>query len=727
MTLVAICGPAGAGKTALAVHWAHQTIESFPDGQIYVDLRGYSADRTLTTGETLTRILSSLGVPDRDIPTGWAGKVSFYRTQTAGRRLLLLLDNARSADQVRALLPGGPGCAVLVTSRATLRGLVARNGAQHLELGLLSAAEATRLLRATVGTARISADPAATATLVDMCHGLPLALRIVAADLVTHPGVPLDAYAAELARRTPLSALDVPGDAEASLRAAFDLSFHALTPPAQRLFPLLGLAPGPDFGTAAAVALTGRPRPEVETALRELVDAHLVERPRPERFRLHDLLRQYAIQRATASVPPTERAAAIERLYGWHVRSADACTRLLYPHVTMRMPIPAGPAVAPRTTAEALDWLAEESVVHVALAHADGPPELVWLLADALRSYFNRHAGQDAWLSVAGAARAAARAVAAAHPDRVDAWTGAASAALSLAYAHHCAADKEQAAILINEATDACDRAQWTQGRSAAVNLLGMIRHDQGRLADAATCYEQALALDRRLGNDADVAIDLNNLGRVYQDMGRLDRAAAHYRTALRHHERAGAASAAAICRTNLGHVRLLGGSHRAAFSLLQRALSEHRDYGDRQGEAYATGGLALAQLHLGQLRDAEQSARSAVELAQGLGSVITADAYIVLGAVRRRLGDIERARQAYAEALSYADDCTYAYGKVQALLGLDAFAEAATAARQGGFRLLESQALWALARRRRQLGPPARGRKMLRVARTARAAMAQR
>lgn len=296
VVIAAVTGAAGVGKTALAVHWAHRVRDRFGDGQLYADLRGYAERPPVRPAAALARFLRALGVSHSEIPSDVDEAGALYRSRLAGRRFLVLLDNAHTHEQVRPLLPGSPGCLAIVTSRDQLAGLVARDGATVLRLDPLSGEEAGALLPHLLGPDRIAAEPAAAVELARLCGNLPLALRIAAANLSAHPHTTIAAYTERL-RTDRLGALAVPGDGSVSIRAALDPSYAALPADARRLFRLLGLHPGPDLTAPAAAALAGTDDATAQRLLDRLVAAHLVQEHAERRYSLPDLLRSYAADR----------------------------------------------------------------------------------------------------------------------------------------------------------------------------------------------------------------------------------------------------------------------------------------------------------------------------------------------------------------------------------------------------------------------------------------------
>ncbi|HEU4421103.1 MAG TPA: BTAD domain-containing putative transcriptional regulator, partial [Pilimelia sp.] len=298
VVITAIAGTAGVGKTALAVRWAHRVRDRFADGQLYVNLRGYAASAPMRPIDALSRFLRALGVPAEQVPHELEEAADLYRSLLADRRVLVILDHARGPDQVRPLLPGGSGCLVLITSRDRLGGLVAHEGAHRLTLDVLPPDEAHTLLARVVGAERVAAEPAAAEDLARACAHLPLALRIAGANLINHPQHRLADYLGELRDGNRLASLEVDGDEQAAVRNNFDLSYTGLPAPAQRLFRLLGLVPGPDVTAGAAAALADVPPQLAARELDRLAGAHLISESAPARYAFHDLLRLYAAEHA---------------------------------------------------------------------------------------------------------------------------------------------------------------------------------------------------------------------------------------------------------------------------------------------------------------------------------------------------------------------------------------------------------------------------------------------
>ncbi|MGW0277907.1 NB-ARC domain-containing protein, partial [Streptomyces sp. NPDC003006] len=365
VVISAIGGTGGIGKTYLALHWAHHHTERFPDGQLYVDLRGFDpSGEPMASTVALRGFLDALGVESAAVPGDAEAQVGLYRSLVVGKRILVVLDNARDTAQVVPLLPGSPSCTVVVTSRHQLGGLVTAYMAKPLTLDALSEAEARQLLARQLGEDRLAAEPQAATAILERCAGLPLALSIVAARAATQPGFPLAHLAEELAETsTRLDALDA-GDLSADLRAVFACSYRALEPAAARAFVLLGLAPGPDISLRAAAGLMGHTVPRARVLLRTVEAAHLIRQHTPSRYQLHDLVRLYAAERGHHDLDQPRCTAALRRLADFYLHTAHHASQLLDPHGTLELGLdPPAAGCTPHRVADAAtarEWFAAE-------------------------------------------------------------------------------------------------------------------------------------------------------------------------------------------------------------------------------------------------------------------------------------------------------------------------------------------------------------------------------
>ena len=696
--IVTIAGTPGVGKTALAVHWAHRVRDRFGDGQLYVNLRGYAAGEPVRPIDALARFLHALGVPADQCPTDVEEAAALYRSVLADRRMFVLLDNAHHPDQVRPLLPGAAGCLVLVTSRDALTGLVARDGARGLRLDVLTPAEARELLTYLLGADRVRTEERAVAELAELCAYLPLALRITAANLGEHT---VAEYGELLRAGNRLAALQVDGDEQAAVRAAFDLSYAALPEDARRLFRLLGLVPGADVTVEAVAALAGVDLATADRLLTRLAAAHLVDAHPSDRYGCHDLLRLYASERVEQEDTEADRDDAEKRLYDWYLHTVDAAATLLYPQMRRLTLPPADLGEAPGTAfadnTQALAWLDAERHNLVAIV-AHRPLPVVGLLADALRGYFWLRMYTVDWLAVANAGLTAAEAC-----DDLTAQTG---ALLSLADANFKQGHYQQAIDFSTRALDTARRTGWTDGEAAALNNLGNLHNLSGRPGEAAEFHRTALALNQRIGRLPSQFNNLGNLGITYQHLGELRTALARYNDALAISRKIGSLHGEAAMLSVLGWVLYDLGQLGEANDHLRLALTKHHEVGDRSAEVDTRNRLAAVLCDTGELSAGLEQAQAALTLARDIafrhGEV---DALNVLGMIHLRLGHLGTAVDFHQQALGLARDTAHRYAEVGALIGLALARRDGMAARQAvdlagkvGYRVLEAQARNAMA-----------------------------
>jgi tetratricopeptide (TPR) repeat protein/transcriptional regulator with XRE-family HTH domain len=570
--VVVLSGTPGVGKTTLAVHWAHRVADRFPDGQLYVNLRGYDAGGPVVTAtEAVRGFLDAFGVPPQRIPANPDAQVGLYRSLLAGKRVLVVLDNAASSGQVRPLLPGSPGCLAVVTSRKRLTGLIAAEGAHPLALDLLTVAEARELLARRLGPPRLAAEPAAADDLIASSARLPLALAIVAARAAVRPGLPLGVLAEEL--RGTAGRLDAFSDEDLStnVRAVFSWSYRTLSLPAARLFRLVGLHPGPDISTAAAASLAGLPLAEARRLLAELAEAHLVAEPTPGRYACHDLLRTYAAEQATIVDSEPDRRCAMHRVLDHYLRTAHAAAqRLDTGRDAVELP-PIQPGVTPveiDDSDQALTVLTADYPVLLAtidLAASAGFDDYAWQIPWALGTFFARQGRWQDWAAVQRTGLAAGErlgdrlAQARAHRalGRAYTWLGRHDEVASHYHRAfdlygavgdrsgqaHCRSDLAELLVFQGRHREALDYARQAGDLCAAIgNLTGQARnlncvgwcHAQlGEYEQAVDTCRHALALLRKTGDRYGTAATLDSLGFAYHELGRHQEAIAHYRKAL--------------------------------------------------------------------------------------------------------------------------------------------------------------------------------------------------
>ncbi|MFI9011866.1 BTAD domain-containing putative transcriptional regulator [Actinosynnema sp. NPDC053489] len=613
--IAVITGTGGVGKTALAVHWAHRVRDRFPDGQLYVNLRGYDPELPVGPGDALAGFLRALGVDSRDIPQDVDERSAAFRSLLAGRRVLVVLDNARTAAQVRPLLPGSPGCLVLVTSRDSMRGLIAKDGATRVGLDLLPAGEAHALLRALIGD-RAAAEPDAVAALAELCARLPLALRLAAELAGGRPAATLADLGGELTREQDrLDRLDDDADPHAALRSAFSWSYRQLAPPVARVFRLLGAHPCHDLGVAAIAALTGSDGATARRHVDALAQAHLVERTADGRFQMHDLLRAYARGLAVEVDDEAERTAALCALAEHYVREAAVAMALFDP-VDQAAPCPVPGSAGPATRAEAVAWLEAERANLLAVAEhaaAHGEAEHAERLAGTLWRYFHVRGHHDESLALHTHALVAGRR----RADRVAegvALTGFGVACERLGRYEEALRHHEQAVAVGRETGD----VSFT-GR--ALKNLGVVLRRLGRHEESERAFHEALGIARAIGNRRGESGVLCSLALVHEDAGR-------YEEALRHMELAVEAvpdvdndhALVDHLQANLGLVHLRLGRWEVAGKHLAEALAGARATGNRDLESEVLDTLGELATACGDPRRAVEHHHEALALTRRTG-----------------------------------------------------------------------------------------------------------
>ncbi len=592
MASCAVSGTAGVGKTALAVHWAHRVAGWFPDGQLYINLRGFDpAGTAVDPGQALSGFLDALGVPAARIPANPDTRAGLYRSLLAGKRVLVVLDNAHSADQVRPLLPGSPGCLAIVTSRDQLAGLVATEGARPLPVDLLTTADARELLTRRLGAARVAGEPEAVGDIIAACARLPLALTVAASRAATSPGFPLAAVAAEL--REAGCVLDPfhGNDHATDVRAVFSWSYRALSTEAARLFRLLGLHPGPDIPVAAAASLAAVPPGQARTMLAELTRAHLLAEPAPGRYALHDLLRAYAGELAHAHDTQDDRHTAVHRV-----------------QITVDPPCPGTRAVELASSDAALEWFTSEQAALLAavqLAARAGLSSHAWRLAWILSTYLLR---RGSWDDQATACRAA---------------------------------------------LDAARKAGDLAGQAYMSQRLAAGCAKSGRIAESYPLYHDALRLFDVIGDHASQAIIHGNLGWLAQREQRPSASLSHSLQSLELYRRAGHRAGQAMALKDVGFAHAMLGNHEQAISYNESALAVMRELGERHWEGAVWDSLGYAHHQRGDYAEAIACYERAIALSRDLADRFNeADTLSSLGDVHHSAGDTRAAHQAWGEAM---------------------------------------------------------------------------
>ncbi|HEX6681309.1 MAG TPA: BTAD domain-containing putative transcriptional regulator [Candidatus Limnocylindrales bacterium] len=625
VVISAINGTAGVGKTALAVRWGRRVADWFPDGQLYLNLRGFDPSAYPTSpGEAVRSLLEALEVPAAQIPVDLQARVGLYRSLLINRRVFLLFDNALSVEQVRPLLPGSPGSLVVITSRNRMDGLVATDGAEVINVDVLTESESRELLTERLGAQRVAAEPEAVRTLIARCGGLPLALVVIAAQAILQPARPLADLAREISADTGALDLLAGGDDRlVDVRAVFSWSYHMLSPSAARLFRLLGWAPGADFSARAVAALLGAQAPEPQQALEELTRAHLIVRRSPDRFSMHDLLRVYARELAAPGSGEAETDQALNRLLDHYVHSAHNAAMALRPQrdpLPVSAPVEGAAPVAFNGVEQARDWFGAEHQVladAVRMAFERGDDTRVEALAWALTTFLYRIGRWDDQLDIQRLALEAGRR--AADPARQ-------------CRAHRALANTHRR------------RAEYPQALAEHANALEMYRLLDDPIGEAHTRMDMSLVLEK-LG---DLAAALDQVERAHQSF-----------------EAAGHRSGQANALNAIGWFTALMGKPEAGIGPCTRALAMLTEIEDLAGQAGTLDSLGYIHRRAGQFEEAAQSYRRAAELCRHLGDQLhEADALNNLGDTYLEAGLPQRAGQAWEAALAILNELGHEMGQ---------------------------------------------------------------
>ncbi len=603
-SVAVVTGTAGVGKTAMAVRWAHRVKDRFPDGQLYVDLRGYGPGSPLSPEDALAAFLRALGMDGTTIPQDPTERAARFRTVVNEKKLLILLDNARSAGQVRPLLPGSPGCLVVVTSRDSLGGLVAREGAHRVPLDRMRSGEAQRLLTELLGD---TGDPETTARLAERCARLPLALRIAAERIREHPG-DLAALVAELDDAR-LDMLDSGDDPDASVRAVFDSSYRDLDPAAARLFRLFGVHPGHDIEAHALTALDGGDPRTTRRLLDTLTRANLVDEVSGRRYVLHDLLATYAAERTETVDPPAERTAALTRLLDHYLRTAVRAVRFVMPS-ELPAPEPVDEPPELPTYDAALRWLNAErtNLVRAAEAAKRDLPTYTAELSRTLSGYLD--------LGV--------------HLDEVRRLQ---TTALEIARAHD---------------------DPVTEG--VALRSFGLMHLYAHRFDEAERRFAESLALHEKAGARVLQATTLNHLGALCGFVGRVADGMRHLRRSADLFHELGHRLMAQRPLTTLGQLHLRQGEPENALPYLEQAYAIATEHDYPPGRFQTSYALAGAHRDFGRYAEALDHARRALDIARGSRFPLQEVATLYrLGTIHVRMGEHEKARRHHREALALA------------------------------------------------------------------------
>jgi tetratricopeptide (TPR) repeat protein len=615
MVIIVITGTAGVGKTTLANYLGHRVCDQFPEGQLHVNLRGFDqAGQPTAARAALRGFLEALGVPPKSIPFSLDDQASLYRSLVADKRLLILLDNARDVEQVRLLLPGSPGCLVVVTSRNELTGLVAE-GAHAMSLAPFTPGDALELLTCRLAPGRVEREAQAATELIELCARLPLAVSVAAAHAAARPDFSLAVLVSELRERG-LDMLDT-GDPATTARTVFFWSCQHLSGRAARMFRLLGIHPGPDTSVPAAASLSAVPREQARQALLELARAHLVEEHLPGRFAFHDLLRSYAAEQARAHDADADLCAAELRLLDHYLRTGLFAAWRLRPARDFVKPPPPQPGVEPEglvTDDDVMAWFrAEHYVLLAASAHAAARSfgTYCWQIPWTLIPYLIGRGHWDDYASTQQTALAASLGL----NDPV----GVGNAHYELAHAFALLGDLEAAEAHARNAVTVFNRLGDEFGEAVALQGVERVLLQQGRYEEALPFAREALRLVGPHGSAATTGAFENALGEVCAFLGRYDEALEHSRRALHMMEDEGTRRDAAQTMHTLGLAYSRLGDHGQAVAHYQQALTIYHELGELPLQVSSLTGLSDAQFAAGDDAAAQESQRQAQAILDSL------------------------------------------------------------------------------------------------------------
>ncbi len=668
-----LSGLPGVGKTALATHIAHRLRRRFPDGQLYVNLRGYARTEPETPTRVLGRFLRSLGLPPDLVPLDVDEQAAVYRSLLADKQVLVVLDNANTADQVRPLLPADPGCAVLITSRDPLAGLTVREGATRFDLDVLTPRDAATLLASVIGDDLARTDPAAVEELAALCGYLPLALRIAAANLTTStrtPGTTLRDYVNRLRHGNRLAALAVENDEQTGVRAAFDLSYASLPTAAARLFRATALVPGPDFTATTAAALADTEPGHARELLSVLLTAGLVQ-DAGDRYQLHDLVREYAAQRGEAEDDQPTRDEALERLFAHYFRATSTASHLIEP-IRKDPEEPADLRDAPQPDladrAAATAWFEQEYPnLHAAVDHAaeHGPHRFAWHLADAMTAPLALAPRFGEWVTVTRTGLRAA--TAAGHPS------GEAIMLVSLGHAYNSTGRVAESIDALQRALVLYEELDRPLYQLPCHHTLGVSKLWTGRLTEACEHFARTIELTETVESAFYRSGAVHGLGVAYRYLGRLPEAVEQLLRSVPRQPAPDETYVQVSWRFSLGLAyRDLG-----RFDEARAQLTACRDAYGRMGSAFGDSRclVALAGVHqwLGHPDEALAEVVRGLELSRRVKHRRTeVDALNVLGDLRAERGEHEQAAAHHTEAKAIATAMgPYLFGLIEAEAGL--------------------------------------------------------
>lgn len=614
LMIAVITGPAGVGKTALATQWAHHERGRFPDGELHINLRGADPESPISAGKALEVMLRALDVDAEKIPDGIEAKAALYRSVLDGRRMLVMLDNAADGEQVRPLVPGTPGCVVIVTSRSRLSGFTVRVGAHLIGLDRLSEADAVTLLRQIIGLRQVDAEPAAAAEIASRCDYLPLALRVAAVRAATRPHSRLADIAHELSGEHERLDILNTEDRFTGIRTVFSWSYGALPAPAARTFRLLALHRGPDISLEVVAALIDTSPPAARESLDQLTGKHLVEETGRDRFRLHDLLRCYAMERAHEEETEEDQSDAVRRMLVWYLRAAAEARGSLIPdHFNVALAVVDWPAKKAVFTnrGEAQRWYETERLNLIAAiphAAATGHHDIAWRLTFALNAFFYLHKYSADWTATHEIGLASARHL----RDRV----GEACVLMGLGFAFQDH-DFERSIANYRQALDIFRKVADRAGQGWSVLGIGHVSRGLRRFKESIGCYEEALIIFRETGSRLGQSLAHLGIGYASGGLRRFQRSVDCFQKAFEYADDDRPTQGWALHGLGYGYRGLR--RFEESIEHYERALRVFQEIGDWRGQGNALANLAKAQADAGRHDEARRSRSQAMAIFRDL------------------------------------------------------------------------------------------------------------
>jgi tetratricopeptide (TPR) repeat protein len=599
------------------MHWAHRVRKQFPDGDLYIDMHGYGAGIPLSLEQALDAFLRSLNIDPEKIPIDLEERAALYRSMLGNKRMLIVIDNVASVKQIRRLLPGSHHCLAIVTSRSSLSSLVAREGATRVILDVLSPEDAVRLLAEIIGDERVESDQESALSIARLCSYLPIALRVVAERVASQPHAALGEIVRELvSEQTRLDALASEGDELTDVRAVFSWSYRILSPEHQKVFRLLGLHTGMDFGSSVAAALVDVAVSTAKQQLRELANVYLVQQLAPDRYRLHDLLRAYSVERNQREESQRERTYAMRRMMSWYLLSADAARRVILPysHAITMVRSSRIPALTFDNVSDAMDWFERErlNIMDTLQQALDlGQYDIAWKLPVVSDGFFELRSYWLEWAKIHRDGLTAAEAVG----DRL----GEASNLLCLGDANwRIGAHEEALANYESSAATARDiHDQWLEGFS--LRGLGLIHQEQHKFEQSIDYFTRALAIFRQSNIRRGEGMALLSLGKSFAGLEQFEQSISYCENAIEIFRDIGDTWSQAWGLLPLADAYSETRSFGAAERSLREALVIFRQFNDRRSEALALLSLGVARSNLGDNEDALQHWTIALEIFEQL------------------------------------------------------------------------------------------------------------